>query len=896
MRGQGLLIFLLLGMIPLAILMIQTKWGVLFGIGLAVVAGIGLWVTNRGFAFVEVAAFLIHFDGFGFGPLRMGRFVAGAAILLVLYKLLVENWRPPAIPARHWLPPLALMTWAVFSGAWSHDVGGFIFFLGFLGLGLAFFATTAFLLDSYEKVARYLRAYWYGGLWGSLAGVWALVIGTRSVGFGADPNFFGLLAASMIPLTVYYRRQAQTTREKWFYTFVVLFVFAGAAGAGSRSGIIGASVAIVGTMVTRPGLSGLRRARVGVGAIALAAVAFIVMFFANPANLQRGFSDRGAGRIDFWTVTVDLVKDNPVVGYGGGQLSSEITPKLATTPGVQGVSDSRESVSSHNTWLDIAGDLGLIGLGIFVSLVLIAMWGFLRPRWSATKDISTTLFVMMLPVLTSSNFLPLLNNKLSWSLLGISAALQTPSWGARYSGYFEPPGGQTQLEAEWRETHLARWDLRVSRRFRIYVLFGALIGGLLFGAVISSTPTKYKAYSDVVVPSLDSPSGQTRVIIPMQRVQMLNTLVISDAYAAELKELSGLQLGIREIRDRLTAVRPGAGAVLRIAYVDVDSDRVDLAAPHLTAALDAVVERGKSVNQEVLSEELRPMYPGEQRYYDGPLFLPISSEPAFVESPPRTVWVTLMGMISGALLALVFVLLQQRRPRVNNDDNFRTAVGMNLWTHVGRMGRSYSASPEQYAHVALTAFENAGSGDRRPSRMLLASPHSGRTTRGVAMGVAASLAESGNKVVLVDGQVERPWLSARLGGLRGPGLAELSTGEADLHDSLRRVSKWRLPSSVRKTLRGGGDNLRFISSGRTLRKKDPTVDAVVLDALSDDVIVVLVSPPLLGTVPAAPSLKWADVVLYCLEEGGTVTFEAEDAALSVRTFSEAPAGVILADV
>lgn len=896
-RGNALLIFLLVGLIPIALLLIQTKWGVIFGVGLAVVAGLGLYVIRKGFAFIELAAFLIHFDGLGFGPIRMGRLVAGAAILVILYKLIVEKWRPPAVPARHWLPPLALMAWTIISGAWSHDIGGFVYFIGFLGLGLAFFTTTAFLIDSHEKVHKYMRAYWVGGLWGSLAGVWALFIGTRSVGFGSDPNFFGLLQASMIPLSVYYRRQATTQREKWFYSFVVLFVFAGAAGAGSRSGIIGACIVIVATMVTKPGMSGRQRARTGLGAVALAFVAFIVLFIANPANLERGFADRGAGRLDFWTVTVDLVQEDPIIGYGGGQLSSQIIPRLATTPGVEKIVDHRETVSSHNTWLDIIGDLGALGLGLFASVLLIALWGFANPRWKQTKELSTTLFVMMLPVLSGSNFLPLVNNKLYWSLVGISAALQVPSWGARYSGYFSP-GGPPSPDREWRETTLARWDLRVSRRFRIYLVFGAMIGGLVFGGVISSSPTEYEAFSEVVVPQLDSPAGLTAVDVSMERVQGLNTLVLSDAYAAQLKELSGLDLGIREIRNNLTAVRHKFGAVLTIRYIDTDEARTAAAAPHLVDALSAVLDADKEANQAILADELRPLYPGEQRYYDGPLFLPVGGEPSFETSPPRTAWVTLMGMASGAVLALVFVLLQQRKPRVNNDDDFPSSVGMQLWTHVGRIGRRYAASPEQYAHLAVTTLERSSneSEEVRPHRMLLASPRGDRTTRGVAMGLAASLAASGHKVVLVDGQVDRPWLSARLGGLWRPGMLELTRGEADLSTVLHTVPKWRLPASVRKTLRGASGNLRFLSAGRTIRAKNPVADPSVLNRLEDDVMVVMVCPRLLGTVPAAPSLRWADSVLYCLVEGGTVTFEAEDGALSIRTLSNASAGVILADV
>ena len=104
----------------------------------------------------------------------------------------------------------ALTVWAVAQRAVVARVGQWFYTFGVYGLGIAFFCITGLLVDSHRMVQQFLRAYWVGGLFGSAAGILALGLGTRSVGFGADPNFFGLLEASMIPLTVYYRRHAAT--------------------------------------------------------------------------------------------------------------------------------------------------------------------------------------------------------------------------------------------------------------------------------------------------------------------------------------------------------------------------------------------------------------------------------------------------------------------------------------------------------------------------------------------------------------------------------------------------------------------------------------------------------------------------------------------------------------
>jgi hypothetical protein len=74
------------------------------------------------------------------------------------------------------------------------------------------------------------------------------------------------------------------------------------------------------------------------------------------------------------------------------------------------------------------------------------------------------------------------------------------------------------------------------------------------------------------------------------------------------------------------------------------------------------------------------------------------------------------------------------------------------------------------------------------------------------------------------------------------------------------------------------------------------ITPAVLDQVDEDVIVVMLAPPLLGTVPVSPSMRWASVVLYNLVEGETVTSDAEDAALQVSTFAQGPAGVVLSDV
>jgi len=922
-----------LAALPVLLYLVTTKWGVLIASLLAMLAGISIWVWRRGFAFLEVVAFLVHFDGLGFGPIRMGRIVAGFAALYLLHKLVVERWRPPAIPTRHWVPVWLLTVFAVMSGAWSSKVSGWLFSMGLLGLALVFFGITALLVDSHEKIDKYLKAYWFGGLWGSGAGVLALFLGTRSQGFGGDPNFFGLLQASMIPLTVYYRRHAATIVEKRWYTLALMFVLAGAAGAGSRSGLIGGAVAIVGTMVTRPGISRPQRAKVAVGAVLLASLAFGIGFVANPNNLSRGFADRGAGRLDFWNVTIDLIAERPIVGWGFGQLRAQIIPNLLVTPGVQLLEDPRADVSSHNTWMDIQGDLGVIGLVLFASIFIVTIWGFARPRWRHTKELSTTLFVMMLPVLSSSNFVPLLNNKLAWSLFGLAAALQVPSWHTRWSGMSGPArprfsvapsnaissdtdDGLSDREREWESPDLARWDLRVSRRFRTSVVVGA-VGGLVLSAIIfSGVPTRYVATGGIVVPKLDVPIGTKSIVISSKRMQEFTTLAVSDAYAVELKKLSGVSLSVPQIRQRLSVVRPEFGAFLEVSFTDTSRVNSLKVLPYMVDALDAVLATSRKIAAESTANELRPAIPGEQRYYEGPLYLRAYSDPVLLIEEPRTLWVAIVGLLGGMLLAAGFMLTQQSVPRVNNDDDLPRHLGLRVWTHVGRSGRRYAATKDQFLQVdtmvqqmvGVAGADNDGtdndssdndstdndSADASSRRLVVATPRADRGARALAMGVAASMAAQGHRVVLVDAQVDRPLMSIRLGAIGRAGLREVANGTASIADVVRPVPRLALPAAVRRSL--GKATMEFVPAGRWSRGVAQTPDLSSLEELGPDVRFVILAPSLLGGVPSVDTLQWGDSTVLALVEGRTTTRDAEEAAARVRTFAKGPAGTVLLDV
>lgn len=919
--------------LPLLLFAILNRWGVLILILVAMTAGLAMWVWLRGFILIEIVAFLIHFDGVGVGPIRMGRIVAGIVACIIVYKLVVDRWRPPAIPLWNWLPIWTLTVWVVITGMWSHKIGAWIQTMLMFGLALAFFCVTAMLVDSHKAIQQFLRAYWVGGLFGSGAGILALVLGTRSVGFGADPNYFGLLEASMIPLTVYYRRHAADPRMKALYTFALVFVLAGAAGAGSRSGLIGGSIAIVATMVTRPGLTRGKRTKVAAIAMLLAPLAFLIGFVANPNNLSRGLvADRGAGRLDLWTVTIDLIKERPLIGHGFGQIQWIIPDQLLVTPGSQMLNESRDAVSSHNTWMDSWGDLGLIGLTNFIAVFGVAVFCLARPRWPYTKELSTTILVMFLPVFSSSLFLPLLNNKLAWGVVGLAAAMQVPSAGARWSGLAgarsaeqeykeltrartarsrgteivrvagaglqsvgttpvaEPTADPYQVE-QMPQVEFAKWDLRVTAGVVKGAFAAAAIVGILVFGIASKFPATYTATAGVIAPRLDTSVSPEALALDRIHMQGVLTLPVSEAYAAELKTLSGIDMDIRDVQKRMAVVRPKMSALIEFTFSDTNQANTKAVQPFLITALNNVYTSARELAGPRLQNEARPTRPGEQQYYSGPAFLPMDEEIQMDVAKPSVVWISLMAAMATGLIVIGSALMGCRRPRITATDDFLEHTGLRVATRVGGGGnRKTRTTKAQLQQLVLAA--TTGSDVDRGQRIVLAPTARDSISRRTAMGLAAALVEQGRRVVLVDAQVDRPLLSLRLGGWNSSGISD-----ADEQPSLdlREVDPKRLPIEARALLGGRTGEFRFVSGGPFKFGATPGIDVESLDLLDATVTVLVLAPPSGRAVAVSPLYEWADTVLVAMRSGRTTTFDAENTAATVRMFGGSSSAIVLAN-
>lgn len=922
-----------LACVVILVLAVMNKWAVLAITLLAALGGLALWTKKKGFAAIEIVAFLIHFDGIEYSIISVGRISAAILTFVIAHKLIVQRWRPPAVPWRNWLPIWLMLTWVTISGVWAARPGGWLKAFLMLYLALVFFAVTSMLVESHKDIQRFLRAFWVGGLFGSAAGILALFLGTRSEGLIGDPNFFGLVEAAMIPLTVYYLRHADDKRERVMYLITLAVVLGGAAGAGSRSGLIGASIAIVATMVAKPGISMRKRAKVAGVAMVIAPIAFLIGFVANPANLQRGFSDRGAGRLDFWKTTVEVISERPVLGQGFGQISYEIPQRLLVTPGVQILDETREFVSSHNTWLDMFADSGVIGVSLFISCFLVAGWSLLRPRWPYMSDVSSTVFVMLLPVLSSSMFLGLLNNKLAWSIMGLAAALSVQSESARWSRATgdeqdAEPGNEIELHGsstlarepgtglvpygmggsggsrlpvrhqellanplvidEMPEVELAKWDVRITRSMGRMTLVGGIVAAILFFVIGSSLPVNYSVSAGFVVPELKVSSPNQVFSLPTERSQQVLVLAKSEAFAENLRVLSGIDLGVEQIVDRISVEKPRMGGLVTVTFTDHDEAVVEQAAPYLLASLNKIYSQARDFGTAGVNDQARPINPGEQNVYTGPPLVTMFSEPVIDAAKPKVLWMTFVGGLAGVIFTFGLILSRCRKPRVTSFDDMVRRTSTSVWTHLSISRRqSIHAAVAQVQQLAVNVAEGSRRGEHL-RRILISPPERSSASRAMAIDLAAGLIARGDRVVLIDGDVQRPWLSMRL----NPGG---SMPKAAQPLDLRTVNVRSLTRQARQLLNDQTTDLRLVHGSQIYDRETKSLSSERLDEFDDGITVIVLAPPSNSDIGIVDLSKWAEVNVVPIRDGITTTEAAQNAIGRARLLGRARNGIVMID-
>ncbi|QNK01056.1 polysaccharide biosynthesis tyrosine autokinase [Dyella telluris] len=229
---------------------------------------------------------------------------------------------------------------------------------------------------------------------------------------------------------------------------------------------------------------------------------------------------------------------------------------------------------------------------------------------------------------------------------------------------------------------------------------------------------------------------------------------------------------------------------------------------------------------------------------------------------PKKVLVVLGGTFLGWFVALIYVFMREALNRGIEDPAVIERLGLPVYATIpvsvrerslqlkrtrgdGRQNMLVVESPKDLATEALRSLRTSLHFARLEAKnnVLMisgASPNAGKTF--VAANLAAVVAQSGQRVLVIDGDMRMGSLHKVVGGKADKGLSELISGQAELAEVVRPVASL--------------DNLHFISRG----KVPPNPSELLMNAKFSDVVnhlkslydlVIIDTPPILVATDAS---------------------------------------------
>lgn len=314
---------------------------------------------------------------------RPGRWVCLFVLLGVALVYATVSWTRNRLPWRFLTLAAGLIAVALASTTWSVDASLTLRRAG--SLGVLFALATALLVGSPRRVLIGLLT---GAAVVGIAGLGTLAFDhdaavqpastqypARFQGFEQNPDTAALLFALAIPIAAYLLLAARTPLAKLILTAALLLFAGSITASGARGPML---AAFAGTLVVL--LSATRgRRRIVLVAVAVAAFGASVGISRIPQAKPAPPSTSGvpvirrtlltsSGRRAAWAGGIHQAEARPIAGYGFGTEALVFVDRYANF----------DSDLVENTYIGVALQVGLVGLGLLLAVAVAALLPFAR--------------------------------------------------------------------------------------------------------------------------------------------------------------------------------------------------------------------------------------------------------------------------------------------------------------------------------------------------------------------------------------------------------------------------------------------------------------------------------------------------------------------------------------
>jgi len=338
---------------------------VLLGLGLLAVGVAGAWRADLALLLlIGIAPLEGAFDYGGLSPVKLAGLLAFGSFVLTAIatrRRVYLDWHHAVV--------VGLLLLAAISTLFAFDLfearGVTIRYASFVAL---FFVVSQFVGDRRLQA----RIAWVLSTSAAVAGTLAVtgfLSGDRPLASlqYTDPNDTAFVLATTLPLTFWLLRGRSGLARLLVVAMIALIAVA-VVLSFSRAAIVG----LVGAAILQAFLNRRQLPIILLG-FAVIATATVIVFRTNTATVERGFfmkrnvaAANVESRFETWAAAARLASQHPI-GVGPGNFQFYFA-EAAGRP--QGSSDVRVV---HNAYLDVAAELGLLGLVLFVAYVVMSV-------------------------------------------------------------------------------------------------------------------------------------------------------------------------------------------------------------------------------------------------------------------------------------------------------------------------------------------------------------------------------------------------------------------------------------------------------------------------------------------------------------------------------------------
>ena len=426
--------------------------------------------------------------------------------------------------------------------------------------------------------------------------------------------------------------------------------------------------------------------------------------------------------------------------------------------------------------------------------------------------------------------------------------------------------------------------MRIFRQRWLAIVLATLLGGALAFGWTLTQPKVYTASGSAIITTGTSASIGDALVGNQYAISRVKSY-LDIAKSRQVAEYAIEQLGIKESPDavvgRVTVSNPLDTAVLRVAANGSTPQEAQKLAEAWIAGMTKVVSDLENANNT----------DGSQASVVQLQTLDTAVAPTSPSSPNVKLAVAL-GLLVGFAIGIAYALI-----RAAVDRRLRSAEQIEREFDIPVLGTiPFDSDIAKRGVASATKDFHTSEGVRQlrtnlqfmdvdnPPRIIVVTsslPGDGKST--VSIKLAESIAESGQRVVLIDADLRRPSLVEYLGLVPGVGLTDVLVGRAQPNDVLQ---PWG--PTGRLTIMGAGpvppNPSELLGSG-TMRN--------MLNSLDHGSIVLIDTPPLISVTDAAILTARTDGALVVVRAGKTTIDLLDKSLQNLERVKGRPLGVIL---